>query len=56
MHDPREPHLALIERILQHVKGTLCYDLYTIIGLVQSLTPYTDVDWVGYPDYPAFYL
>ena len=25
MHDPREPHLAALKRILCYVQGTLCY-------------------------------
>ena len=28
MHDPREPHLALIKRILRYVKGTLSSGLH----------------------------
>ena len=28
MHDPREPHMALIKRILRYVKGTLSSGLH----------------------------
>jgi hypothetical protein len=50
MHDPHEPHLALIKRILRYVKDTLSTGLHLSSGLVDSLTAYSDVDWVGYPD------
>ena len=41
MHDPREPHLALIKHILRYVKGTLSASLH--IGTIP-------VDWAGCPD------
>ena len=50
MHDPREPHMALIKRILRYVKGTLSSGLHIGIGSVQSLTAYYDADWAGCPD------
>ncbi|WVZ53780.1 hypothetical protein U9M48_004676, partial [Paspalum notatum var. saurae] len=50
MHDPREPHLALIKRILRYVKGTLSVGLHIGTGPVQSLTAYSDADWAGCPD------
>jgi hypothetical protein len=28
MHDPREPHLALVKRILRYVKGSLSIGLH----------------------------
>jgi hypothetical protein len=34
MHDPHEPHLALIKRILRYVKGMLSTCLHLDIGLV----------------------
>ncbi|WVZ98004.1 hypothetical protein U9M48_043497 [Paspalum notatum var. saurae] len=50
MHDPREPHLALVKRILRYVKGTLSVGLHLGAGSVQSLTAYSDADWAGCPD------
>ena len=50
MHDPREPHLALVKRILRYVKGTLSYGLHIGTGPVDSLTAYSDADWAGCPD------
>jgi hypothetical protein len=44
MHDPREPHLALLKRILRYLKGTLSYGLHIGVGPVQSLTAYSDAD------------
>jgi len=37
MHDPREPHLAMIKRILRYVKGTLSTGLHIGAGPVDSL-------------------
>ncbi|XP_062217827.1 uncharacterized mitochondrial protein AtMg00810-like [Phragmites australis] len=50
MYDPREPHLALIKRILRYVKGTIDSGLHHGVSLVTSLTAYSDADWAGYPD------
>ena len=50
MHDPREPHLALVKRILRYVKGTLTFGLQIGMGSVDSLTSYSDADWAGCPD------
>ena len=50
MHDPREPHLALVKRILCYVKGTLDAGLYLGVGSVDTLTAYSDADWAGCPD------
>ena len=49
MHDPREPQLAALKRILRYVKGTLH------LGLLRpssqsELTVYSDADWAGCPD------
>jgi len=38
MHDPREPHLAMIKRTLRYVKGTLSTGLHIGTGLVDRLT------------------
>ncbi|XP_062225021.1 uncharacterized mitochondrial protein AtMg00810-like [Phragmites australis] len=50
MHDPREPHLALIKRILRYVKGTIDSGLHIGTSPVSSLTTYSDADWAGCPD------
>jgi hypothetical protein len=50
MHDPREPHLALLKRILRYLKGTLSFSLHMGVGPAQSLTAYSDADWAGCPD------
>jgi hypothetical protein len=50
MHDPREPHLALIKRILRYVKGTLSTGIHIGNGPVDRLTAYSDADWAGCPD------
>jgi len=50
MHDPREPHLALVKHILRYVKGTLSSGLQIGVGPVDSLTAYSDADWTGCPD------
>ncbi|XP_066316583.1 uncharacterized mitochondrial protein AtMg00810-like [Miscanthus floridulus] len=44
MHDPREPHLALIKRILRYVKGSLSAGLHLGSGAVDQLTAYSDAD------------
>jgi hypothetical protein len=47
MHDPREPHLNLVKRILRYLQGTLDYGLALHRTSTTVLTVYTDVDWVG---------
>jgi hypothetical protein len=52
MHDPREPHLAMLKRVLRYVKGTLSIGLHIGTGSITSLTAYSysDADWAGCPD------
>ena len=50
MHDPREPHLALIKRILRYVKGSLSSGLHLGPGAIDQLTAYSDADGAGCPD------
>ena len=61
MHDPREPHLALVKWILRYVRGTLDFGLQLHSSIVSSLMAYSDADWVGCPNtqrstsgYPVF--
>jgi len=50
MHDPREPHLALIKRVLRYIKGTLDYGLQLLRSSTCDLVAYLDADWAGCPD------
>ncbi|GJW48521.1 ribonuclease H-like domain-containing protein [Tanacetum coccineum] len=49
MHDPREPHLAALKRILRYVQGTLDLGLHLYASSTTSLVGYTNADWTGYP-------
>jgi hypothetical protein len=51
MHDPREPYLLAVKRILRYLCGTV--DLGLFLGRSSSpstLIVYTDADWAGCPD------
>ncbi|WVZ54421.1 hypothetical protein U9M48_005215 [Paspalum notatum var. saurae] len=51
MHDPREPHLTAVKRILRYLQGTADLGLsLERTALPSSLTVYTDADWAGCPD------
>jgi len=50
MHDPREPHLAALKRILRYVRGTLHLGLLLRPSTLTDLVVYTDADWAGCPD------
>ncbi|XP_039855232.1 uncharacterized mitochondrial protein AtMg00810-like [Panicum virgatum] len=50
MHDPREPHLAALKRILRYVRGTLHMGLLLQPSWGSDLTVYSDADWAGCPD------
>ncbi|GJV15186.1 ribonuclease H-like domain-containing protein [Tanacetum coccineum] len=49
MHDPREPRLAALKRILRYVQGTLDLGLHLYASSTTSLVGYTDADWAGCP-------
>ncbi|GJY99882.1 ribonuclease H-like domain-containing protein [Tanacetum coccineum] len=49
MHDPREPHLDALKRILRYVQGTLDSGLHLYVSSTTSLVGYTDADWAGCP-------
>ncbi|GJR26476.1 ribonuclease H-like domain-containing protein [Tanacetum coccineum] len=49
MHDPREPHLAALKRILRYVQGTLDLGLHLYASSTTSMVGYTDADWAGCP-------
>jgi hypothetical protein len=44
MHDPREPHLNAIKRILRYLRGTNNYGLQLHCPSPTLLTAYTDAD------------
>jgi hypothetical protein len=50
MHDPREPHLAALKRILRYIRGTLDLGLLLQPSTATDLVVYTDADWAGCPD------
>ncbi|XP_039822643.1 uncharacterized mitochondrial protein AtMg00810-like [Panicum virgatum] len=50
MHDPREPHLAALKRILRYVRDTLPLGLVLQPSRSGDLTVYSDADWAGCPD------
>jgi hypothetical protein len=47
MHDPREPHLTAMKRILRYLWGTPDYDLLLRRSSSSDLVVYTDADWAG---------
>jgi hypothetical protein len=49
-HDSREPHLALVKRILRYLRGTLDFGLQLHRSSVQDLVAYCDADWASCPD------
>jgi hypothetical protein len=50
MHDPRQPHLALLKRILRYIRGTTSHGLLLRSSTDLSVTTYSDADWGGCPD------
>ncbi|GJZ12041.1 ribonuclease H-like domain-containing protein [Tanacetum coccineum] len=48
MHDPREPHLSALKRILRYVHGTLSYGLQLYSSTTSSLVAYSDADWADW--------
>jgi hypothetical protein len=50
MHDPQEPHLATLKRIIHYVHGTLDYSLRIHRCPTIDLVSYSDVNWAGCPD------
>jgi hypothetical protein len=47
MHDPCEPHLTAMKRILWYLQGTLNLDLLLRRAYTSDLIAYTDSDWVS---------
>jgi hypothetical protein len=50
MHDPREPHLTAMKRILRYLQGTPDYDLLLRCSSSSNLVIYTDADWASCTD------
>ncbi|GKG18314.1 ribonuclease H-like domain-containing protein, partial [Tanacetum coccineum] len=49
MHNPREPHLAALKRVLRYVRGTLDFRLQLYASITGSLVAYTDADSTSCP-------
>ncbi|GKE69145.1 ribonuclease H-like domain-containing protein [Tanacetum coccineum] len=47
MHDPREPHLAALKRIIRYVRYTLDFGLQLFTSYTGSLIAYFDADWAA---------
>ena len=47
MHDPREPHLTALKRILRYICGTLHMGLVLRPSSLAELVVYSDADWAG---------
>ncbi|GKC08874.1 ribonuclease H-like domain-containing protein [Tanacetum coccineum] len=47
IHDPREPHLAALKRILCYVQGTLDFGLQLYASSSTLLVAYSDANWAG---------
>jgi hypothetical protein len=50
MHDPREPHLTAMKRILRYLQGMPEYGLLLHRSSSSNLVVYTDADWAGCPN------
>jgi hypothetical protein len=50
MHNPREPHLTAMKRILRYLQGMPDYGLLLRRSSSSDLVIYTDADWAGCPD------
>jgi hypothetical protein len=50
MHEPREPHLTAMKRILRYLRVTLDFGLHLRRSSTTELRVYTDADWAGCPD------
>jgi hypothetical protein len=50
MHDPREPNLTAVKRILRYLQGTLDHSLLLRRASTSDFVVYTDADLVGCPD------
>nr|GEX18055.1 ribonuclease H-like domain-containing protein [Tanacetum cinerariifolium] len=49
MHDPREPHLNAMKRVLHYLRGITDLGLQLFRSTTSQLIAYSDADWVGCP-------
>ncbi|GJU87512.1 ribonuclease H-like domain-containing protein, partial [Tanacetum coccineum] len=49
MHDPREPHLNAMKRVVCYLRGTTDLGLQLFRSTTSQLIAYSDADWVGCP-------
>ncbi|GJY27143.1 ribonuclease H-like domain-containing protein [Tanacetum coccineum] len=49
MHDPREPHLNAMKRVLRYLRGTTDLGLQLFWSTTSQLIAYFDADWAGCP-------
>ncbi|GKD86322.1 ribonuclease H-like domain-containing protein [Tanacetum coccineum] len=47
MHDPREPHLNAIKRVLRYLQGTTDLGLQLFWSTTSQLIAYSDADWAS---------
>ncbi|GJS51998.1 putative RNA-directed DNA polymerase [Tanacetum coccineum] len=47
MHDPREPHLNAMKRVLRYLRGTTDLGLQLFRSTTSQLIAYSDADWAG---------
>lgn len=50
MHNPRQPHMQALRRIIRYIQGTMYHGLQMVKGQIYCLTAYSDADWAGCPD------
>lgn len=50
VHDPREPHLALVKHFLHYIKRTVSYGIQIHQSSSTILVAYSDADWAGCPE------
>ncbi|GKC02973.1 ribonuclease H-like domain-containing protein [Tanacetum coccineum] len=49
MHDPREPHLNAMKRVIRYLRGTTDLELQLLRSTTSQLIAYSDADWAGCP-------
>nr|GEU36104.1 ribonuclease H-like domain-containing protein [Tanacetum cinerariifolium] len=49
MHDPQEPHLSAMKRVLRYLRGTTDLGLQLFRSTTSQLIAYYDADWAGCP-------
>jgi hypothetical protein len=50
MHDPKVPHMTLLKRILQYIRGTTSHGLHLCASTELAVMAYSDADWAKCPD------